>query len=496
MLFHFPVPDIDVRSVFPLLIVAVTGVIALLLEMIWPKKDNTLLVVVSLAGLLLAGAVLIGTAGDTPFDTAAGMLTHDTVGSALQLVILGSTALTILFSDRYLRQKRVPFGEFYPLALWSAMGAMVMVTVTNLLMIFLGLEILSISLYVMAGMSRSEEKSEESAMKYFLLGAFASGFLLYGIALVYGATGGLQLEQIWLAWHQNQGETRLLLSCGLGLILIGLSFKAGFVPFHQWTPDVYQGAPTNVTAFMATVAKVGALGALWRVLDNVGVMSQLFVPVLGAIAILTMLVGNIMALAQTDVKRVLAYSSIAHAGYVLVALIAHGKLQSSIGNATLCYYLLSYSLTTIGSFAVVSMFAKGGRESTGYDDLRGLWGRSRGAAACLLVFMLSLIGLPLFAGFFGKLFVLMDAVRAGLTPLAIVLAVSSIISAAYYLRIALTALAPDDTVETRTSPFTGSLAATAGLCAVAVIAISVFYSPLMETLHLADTSGAAAVLSR
>jgi NADH-quinone oxidoreductase subunit N len=374
---------------------------------------------------------------------------------------------------------------------------MIMVSAANWLMIFLGLEILSIALYVMAGMSRTEEKSEESAMKYFLLGAFASGFLLYGIAFLYGATGGLQLSFINAAWKAGNPETRLLMSCGLALVFVGLSFKAGFVPFHQWTPDVYQGAPTNVTAFMATVSKVAALGTLWRVLDSSGTMSGLFVPVLGTIAILTMLIGNILALAQTDVKRVLAYSSVAHSGYILVALIAHGKMHAlsdqnprlgqnlaDTGNATLCYYLLSYCLMTIGSFAIVSMFAKGGKESTTYDSLYGLSSRSRLAAACLIVFMLSLIGLPIFAGFFGKLFVLIDAVNAGLTPLAIVLALSSIISAAYYLRIARAVLVTDDTVDARTSPFGGSLAFTATLCAVGVVAISVFYTPVMQGLKL------------
>jgi len=482
-MFDFPVPQLEWKILLPLILVPVTGLLALVIEMILPRRDNALLTAVSIVGLLLAGVALLFTGQDVGLTTGNNMLIHDTVGTALQVVIVGSTALVVLFSDRYLRQKKVPFGEFYPLVLWSATGAMIMVGTTNLLMIFLGLEILSISLYVMAGMSRTELKSEESAMKYFLLGAFASGFLLYGIALTYGATGSLQLEAIRSSWPHLDGEGRLFLAAGLGLMLIGFSFKSGFVPFHQWTPDVYEGAPTNVTAFMATVSKVGALGALWRVLSYSGHLNDLFVPALGVVAILTMLGGNIMALAQRDVKRVLAYSSIAHAGYVLVALIAHGKMGDDTGNATLVFYLLSYSLMTVGSFAVVSMFARNGREATSYDDLRGLWSRSRGAAICLVVFMLSLIGLPVFAGFFSKLFVLRDAVTAGLTPLAIVLAVSSIISVVYYLRIALTALAPDETVESRTTPFGGSVAFTAALCALGVIAVSIFYTPLMQSLQ-------------
>jgi NADH-quinone oxidoreductase subunit N len=495
-MFQFPIPEIQFPAVVPLLIVALTGLLALVIEILSPRRDNTLMMVVSVAGLLCAGATIVFTASDPAYDTVAGMITHDVVGGSLQLVIVLSTALVVLFSDRYLRQKRVPFSEFYPLVLWSATGAMIMVSTTNLLMIFLGLEILSIALYVMACLSRSEEKSEESAMKYFLLGSFASGFLLYGIAFIYGGTGGLQLEQIPVAWSQNHAQAHLLISCGMCLMLVGLSFKSAFVPFHQWTPDVYQGAPTNVTAFMATVSKVGALGALWRVLDNAGILSHLFVPVLGAIAILTMLVGNVAALAQGDVKRVLAYSSIAHAGYVLVALIAHGKMGTGLGNATLCYYLLSYCLMTVGSFAIIATFAKGGRESTSYDDLRGLWGRSKPAAICLVVFMLSLIGLPVFAGFFGKLFVLKDALQSGLAPLAIVLAVSSIISVAYYLRVAWTALTPDESTEARTSPFAGTIAFTAVLCAVGVIATGLFYTPLMQTLNLTGAKAMGTVAQK
>ena len=491
-MFNFDVPLIDLRAVTPMVIVGITGLIALIFEMMAPKRDNALLVAISLVGLILAGVALAMSLGDPTYQTGAGMIVHDSMGTVLQLIVVVSTALTVVFSDRYLRQKRVPFGEFYPLVLWSSIGAMIMVSASNWLMIFLGLEILSIALYVMAGMSRTEERSEESAMKYFLLGAFASGFLLYGIALIHGATGGLQLDQIQPAWVHGNQEIHVLLSCGLALVLVGLSFKAGFVPFHQWTPDVYQGAPTNVTAFMATVSKVGALGALWRVLDVSGSMSHLFVPVLGTIAILTMILGNVLALAQTDVKRVLAYSSVAHSGYILVALIAHGKTQSTVGNATFCYYLLSYCMMTIGSLAIVSMFAKGGKESTDYDALHGLLGRSRLAAACLVIFMLSLIGLPIFAGFFGKLFVLIDAVRAGLTPLAVVLALSSIVSAAYYLRIARAALVSDDSATSRTSPFAGGVAFTATVCAVGVIAVSIFYTPLMDALQIDSNPQAAA----
>jgi NADH-quinone oxidoreductase subunit N len=491
-MFQFAPPEIVFSTVGPVVLVAITGLIALLVEMLAPKRDNGLLTALSVAGLGLAGAFLGSQLGDLRLDTASAMIEHDSLGTVLQLIIVGCTALTILFSDRYLIQKRIPFGEFYPLILWSASGAMLMTISNNLMMIFIGLEILSISLYVMAGMSREERKSEESAMKYFLLGAFASGFFLYGIALFYGGTGGLDLTRTGAAWNHNAGDSRLLLASGFGLMLIGLSFKAGFVPFHQWTPDAYQGAPTNVTAFMATVSKIGAFGALFRVLGEGLQLYHLWVVPMSIVAILTMLFGNILALVQSDVKRALAYSSISHAGYILVDLIAQGNNISQISHATLCYYLLSYSFMTLGSFAIISLFTKNGAEGTTYSDLRGLWKRSPLAAALLVLFMLSLIGIPPLSGFFGKAFIFADALRANLGFLAVILAISSVISVAYYLRIALAAVSDSDEpqeIDERTSPFGGTVAGTAILCAVGVLACAIFYAPLMDALHLGADQG-------
>ncbi len=375
-------PQIDWPSILPVLIVAGTGILALLPEIIAPRRSNFWIVVVSLVGLVVSGGFIVGQFGSPLGPTFGNMVYSDEFALTMQLLIVGATFLVVLFSDSYLREKRIAFGEFYPLALWSAVGAMVMVSTTNLLMIFLGVEILSISLYVMAGMSRSEEKSEESALKYFLLGAFASAFLLYGIALTYGATGSLDLDAIKIAWHHHEAGAQPLILFGLGMMLIGLSFKASFVPFHQWTPDVYQGAPTNVTTFMASVSKIGAFGALIRVLDGfaVGDLTNYWIPALFWVAILTMVFGNLIALVQKDVKRILGYSSIAHAGYMLVAVLAHYKNPEHVSLSTLIYYLLSYSLMTIGSFAVISLVAKGGKEGTRLRDLHGLWQRSPVAA--------------------------------------------------------------------------------------------------------------------
>jgi NADH-quinone oxidoreductase subunit N len=279
-------------------------------------------------------------------------------------------------------------------------------------------------------------------------------------------------------------------------MLIGLSFKAGFVPFHQWTPDAYQGAPTNVTAFMATASKIGAFGALFRLLLASSVFSHLWVVPMSIIAILTMLFGNIMALSQKDVKRTLAYSSISNAGYILVDLIAQGHHHTADKQTTLCYFLLSYSLMTLGSFAIVSLFAKNGQEGTSYRDLKGLWRRSPLAAALLVLFMFSLIGIPPLSGFFGKAFIFADAMHANLGVLAVVLALSSTISVAYYLRIALAAVSEEPqelglyaTIDARTSPFGGTVRATAILCAIGVVASTFFYAPLMNFLQLGKDQG-------
>jgi NADH-quinone oxidoreductase subunit N len=477
-------PEIDWLMILPTLIVAGFGILALIPEIIFPKRQNLPIIVISLMGLLIAGATVAIQYTQPAGETFGGMVIRDNFALSMQLLIIGSTFLAILFSEGYLREKRIPFGEFYPLVLWSAVGAMVMATSRNLLMIFLGLEILSIALYVMAGMSRSEEKSEESALKYFLLGAFASAFLLYGIAMVYGATGSIHTDGIAAAWLGTDPNAKVVLLFGLGMMLIGLSFKASFVPFHQWTPDVYQGAPTNVTTFMASVSKIGAFAALVRVLDGCMAegMSQYWIPALYWIAILTMVFGNLIAVIQKDVKRILGYSSIAHAGYMLVGVIAHYKDPANVGLTTLSYYLFSYSLMTIGAFAVISMVAKGGKEGTRLKDLHGLWHRSPLAAGALVLFSASLIGIPPTAGFVGKFLIFSDALTSGFSTLAIVLAVTSIISVYYYLGIVRAVFVADEDAEkARSAPMNPGLAAACIACCVGVVAAGIFYNSIVES---------------
>jgi NADH-quinone oxidoreductase subunit N len=487
----YPVPQIEWSMLLPIILVVGTGIVALTLEILQPKRNNNLIVGTSLAGLLVAAYFVVVQFGQEPAQTFGGMVLRDSFGLAIQLLLIGACFIAILLSEGYLREKRISFGEFYPLVLWSTSGAMIMASTTSLLMIFVGLEVLSIALYVLAGLARQESASEESAIKYFLLGAFASGFLLFGIAFYYGATGSLDLALMSRA-IQEQGPQQGLLLFGLGLMLIGLGFKAAFVPFHQWTPDVYQGAPTNVTAFMAAGSKIAAIATLYRVLDAAQLMQQYWFPAMFWIAIVTMSVGNLIALVQRDVKRILAYSSIAHAGYILVGLLAHVKNPTEIGYQTTVYYLLGYTLMTVGAFAVVTLTARGGQEGTKLSDFHGLWRRSPFAAVALVIFMASLIGVPPTAGFVGKFMIFGDALSAGLAPLAIVLAVNSAVSVFYYLGIALAAFVADeeDGVEIA-RPGVGTLAATT-ICAAGVFAAVLFFTPLMRTLAPRDEVAVAA----
>ncbi|MBS1718689.1 MAG: NADH-quinone oxidoreductase subunit N [Armatimonadetes bacterium] len=482
-MFDFSPPLIDWMTIAPLIAVALTGLIALMVEVMMPKRTNGGIIGVSLVGLAVAGGLLINNLSMPNSETFSGMALRDHFGTLLQLLLVVTCGLSILFSEGYLREKRIPFGEFYPLLLWSTMGAMIMCMTRNLLMLFLGVEVLSISLYVLAGMSRSEERSEESAMKYFLLGAFASAFLLFGISFVYGATGTLQLASISEAWTSGGISSQALLLFGFGLIMVGLSFKSGFVPFHQWTPDVYQGAPTNVTAFMAVGSKVAAIAAVWRVFEGFQIMSDYWIPIMSWVAILTMSVGNLIALLQKDVKRILGYSSIAHAGYILVAILAHYKNPQAVGFNTVFYYLLSYALMTLGSFAVISLTAHSGREGTMLSDLNGMWKRAPFAAASLIVFMASLVGIPPTSGFVGKFLIFSDALQAGLTPLAMVLAVNSIISVYYYVGIAHATVVAEEKRPGKSGRPTFGLNSTCLLCTVGVFGAAIFYSPLMNFLQ-------------
>jgi NADH-quinone oxidoreductase subunit N len=419
-------PEIEWSALAPIGVVVATALLLLILELFLPPTRRTPLIVVGLLGLAVAAyfqfAVWQG------FVVTFGeMVVVDALGSVLSLAVLGATALTLLFSEDYLQARGLRYGEFYPLVLFASAGALAMLTTTNLMVMFIGLEMLSLALYVLSGLARTEARSEESALKYFLLGAFASAFLLYGIALLYGAQGTVDLRA--MAFPAGEASVALLTASAI-LILIGLAFKASLVPFHLWTPDVYQGAPTVAVAYMSAVAKVAAFGVLIRLTLSVAPALELWGVLLWWLSILSMAAGNAAALVQRDAKRMLAYSSVAHAGYLTVGLVS----ANATGVAGMIYYLVAYSLMTVGAFAVLSLLARAG-DATTVDALQGLYRRSPFAAHAMAILLLSLAGIPPTAGFWGKWYLFFAAVEANQWLLASVLALTSVIGAAYYLRL-------------------------------------------------------------
>ncbi len=428
----FVVPEIEWSVMLPFITVVATALAVLIAEMFLPRERHTPLVLLGLIGIGIAGYFQLVN-WQVNLTTFAGTVRADSLGAILNLAVLGATALTLLLSDDYLRARQIRYGEFYPLLLFATSGAMLMVSSTNLMVVFLGLEVMSLALYVMAGLARTEVRSEESALKYFLLGAFASAFFLYGIALMYGAQGTVDLQQVLanLAQFEESGFSRLLTVASLAMMAVGLGFKASLVPFHMWTPDVYQGAPTIATTYMSAVAKVAAFAVLIRVVFNTLPFMELWMPVLWALSALSMGVGNLMALIQRDAKRVLAYSSVAHAGYLAVGLVS----ANQTGLTGMLFYLFAYSLMTVGAFGVLTLMARAG-DATTISALSGLYRRQPFVAHMMAILLLSLAGIPPTAGFWGKWYLFLSALEANHVWLAVILGLTSVVGAAYYLRLA------------------------------------------------------------
>ncbi len=421
-------PVIDLRLLWPELILALGATLLLLSEpgasrrqSRWPAVAALLIGVAAIASLWFTGSG--GQTGDH-------MLWVDSFTQFFRVLILGSTLLVLLMAPAYVRRLQIESGEFYALILFAALGAILMAGAQNFVVLFLGLEVHSIALYVLAGSRVDRMESEESALKYLLLGAFASAFLLYGIALIYATTGTMNLTEVAAVLRAGEPD-RLMLYAGVGLVIVGLGFKIAAVPFHMWTPDVYEGAPTVVTALMTVVPKAAAFAAVLRVftIGLVPVMGH-WQPIWLVLAVLTMSVGNLLALGQTSLKRLLAYSSIAHAGYLLVGVVAGTEL----GRSAVLYYLVAYALMNLGAFAVISMFERSdGRQAL--ESYDGLAVRQPVVGGMLALFMFSLAGIPPTAGFMGKLMLFRAAVEAGHQGLAIIAVLNSVVAAYYYLRV-------------------------------------------------------------
>ncbi len=426
------IPEINLYLIVPEIIVTGFGFLVLLIDVFLPQKENKgYLGWISLVGIFLAGVFTVMQTGSVK-PGFEGMFISDGYSLFFKITFLIIAFLTTLISMGYAQREGIGFGEYYALILFATLGMMLMAAGTHLIIIFLGLETMSISIYILAGMMREDKRSVEAALKYFLLGAFATGFLLYGIALIYGATGSLYLKDVasYIASKNLLRSPMLLMS--LVFLTIGFGFKVASVPFHMWTPDVYEGAPTSITAFMATGVKAAGFSAFVRVFFSAlpGFRPD-WTSIMWLIAVATMTVGNIVAISQTNIKRMLAYSSIAHAGYILVAFVAGNDL----GTSGILFYLMAYAFMNLGAFTCVILLGKRGEENTLISDYAGIGFKYPLLAVSMTIFLLSMAGIPPLSGFMAKFYVFSAAVKSRFYWLVILGVLNSAVSVYYYLRV-------------------------------------------------------------
>jgi len=478
---EIPLPTVDLTVVLQLLIVFGWATVLLLVDLFVPNDRKQLTGWLAIAGLVLAAA-----AGIPPWlDQSGGlrstfndMIRLDNYALAFNWIFLLIAALAIVISLGYLPRQGIERGEFYSLIMFATGGMMLLGQGTDLIVLFLGLELLSITLYVLIGFAYPRVSSEEAAMKYLLIGAFAAGFLVFGIALTYGATGASNLQSIATALSSStlSVEDTLLMLVGGALVLVGFGYKIAMAPFHMWTPDVYEGAPTPVTAFMSTGAKAAGFAALARVLLLAfGSQQAVWAPAVAVLAAITMIVGNIAAIAQSNVKRMLAYSSIGHAGYILLGVL--GANQRGVEG--LLVYLLAYALTNIGAFAVLIALERRGEVAWNMSDFAGLWSRRPWLAAAMALCMFSLAGVPPTIGFVAKFDVFTAAWQAGFTWLVIIAVITSAIAAFYYLRIVVQMFMNEPVREAPLLADRG-LAWGIGLAALGILVLGIIPTPVIE----------------
>ena len=449
-------PDINLTLIAPELIIGVAGVLVMMIDAFARRGQRWLTGGLSIMALIAAGAasIWLGTAWRGARAAFNGMIVLDELRLSFTLIFVIVSILTILSAAAWIDIEKLPAGEFHALLLFATCGMMLMASAGDLVIVFLGLEILSIATYVLAGFRRTDVRSNESSLKYFILGSFASAFLLYGIALIYGATATETLPGTtniaMIAGRLNHSLYPPLLLAGAAMLLVGFGFKIATAPFHVWTPDVYEGAPTPVTAFMAAGPKAAGFASFMRVfvfgfpiatavVSTGGYAHKSWLGALAIMAALTMCVGNLVAIVQSNVKRMLAYSSIAHAGYALVGFVAAGAAtdveQRNAALTSVAFYLLAYALMNMGAFAIVTLVARSNDRRTEVEDYHGIGFLSPVLAFSLSLFLLSLLGMPLTAGFMGKVMVFTTAVRQGYIWLVVIGVLNSAVSAYYYLRL-------------------------------------------------------------
>ncbi len=460
----------NLGPVTPEIFMTALALILLITDLFAKKKG--LLAALSIIGVTGVALSMIGSSG----TTFGGMFISDGYSSFFKLIFLITVVLAVLISVKYISIERVNFGEYYSLILLSTLGMMIMASAADLIVLYLGLELMALSTYILAGFIRHDIKSNEAALKYFLLGAFSSAFLLYGMSLIYGLTGTTDIYAIASHISEKGLSGNPALSLSMTLFAVAFGFKIAAAPFHMWAPDAYEGAPTSITAFMSVGPKAAGFAVLGRVFMIAFASIKIeWAMVLIPLSILSMGIGNIVALAQTNIKRMLAYSSIAHAGYALLGVI----VANNEGLASMMTYLMIYAFMNMGAFAVIIMLRTEGFTGDKITDYEGLAKTHPFLAALMLIFMFSLTGIPPTAGFIGKLYVFMSAINAGYTWLVLVAVVFSVISAYFYLRIIMYMYMKEPKVEVATSQ-SGTLVAALGVTTVAVLVIGVFPSFLVK----------------
>ncbi|HJP92297.1 MAG TPA: NADH-quinone oxidoreductase subunit N [Pyrinomonadaceae bacterium] len=508
-------PIINWSLIAPEVIACTAAVVVMLVDAFVRPTQRWITGSISLAGLLLAAVatIYLWANGTTSSDAFNGMIVLDELRLGFTLIFLLVSALTLLISTVWVHGEELPAGEFHSLLLFATAGMMFMASGNDLVIIFLGLEILSIATYVMAGFRRSDVRSNESSLKYFILGSFSSAFLLYGIALTYGATSiaepgpGGSVSRIVagttniaeIASRIGQVQYPALLYAGAAMMLVGFGFKIATAPFHIWTPDVYEGAPTPVTAFMAAGPKAAGFASFIRVFifglpfvasassASSGNLHQAWLATLVVMAILTMSLGNVVAIVQNNIKRMLAYSSIAHAGYALVGCVAAGAATDPVQRNTaisgVVFYLLTYAVMNIGAFAVVQLIARSGDRRTAIEDYRGIGFESPMLAFSLSLFMLSLFGMPLTAGFMGKILVFGSAIDQKYYGLVIVAVLNTAVSAYYYLRLIIIMFFGERTMAWSAPRIPAGVALALVITVLGVLYLGIFPGRVMSALQ-------------
>jgi NADH-quinone oxidoreductase subunit N len=470
----------DCIRILPQIVLSAFAILIMVFEPFIPAARRVILGWFALFAVAAAGSALVWTS-TMPGTAFGGSIEASRFSVFFIALFLLVAALCLLGSFDYLSRDNVHHGEYYALVLMATVGMCFMASSTELILVFLGLEISSISTYILAGFKRQDALSNESALKYFLLGSFATAFFLYGIAFAYGLTGTTNLTTLTERIHA-QVNPPVMLWVALLLMFIGLAFKVSTAPFHVWTPDVYQGAPAPVTAFLSVGPKAAAFAIMLRIFLGAfaGAGSVTFW-LLWISAALTMIIGNLGALAQTNVKRMLAYSAIAHAGYVLVGLATGGEE----GTASVMFYLLVYSLMNVGAFLLIAHLAGTGEHWTNIEDFRGLGFERPGVAACLTVLMLSLGGFPTTAGFLGKFYLFRAAVGAGLTGLTVIAMVTSVISVYYYLRLVVVMYMQEGTSQAPSAPLPWPLRIALAVSVAGIFLLGLFPGDALALAHLA-----------